>query len=130
VKRETLKRILPADKFEELIRLAYNDDMPYSFNDDDDDDSENVVHEEGLNEILTCFFGDGNNDDDNDHMIDNNNDSRGNYHQRNLDDNNLKDSIKQDAKTPMFKSGASRTSKLACTLILLEIKSLFVWSDK
>jgi hypothetical protein len=128
VKRATLKRILPADKFEELMRLAYNDDMPHSFN--DDDDSENAVHEEGLNEMLTGFFGDGNNHDDNDHMVDSNDDSRGNYHQHNIDDNNLKDSIKQVAKTPMFRSGASRTSKLACTLILLEIKSLFGWSDK
>jgi hypothetical protein len=123
-----LKRILPTDKFEELMRLAYNDDMPHSFS--DDDDSENAVHEEGLNEMLTGFFGDGNNHDDNDHMVDNNDDSRGNYHQHNLDDNNLKDSIKQVAKTPVFRSGASRTSKLACTLILLEIKSLFSWSDK
>jgi hypothetical protein len=127
-KRATLKKILPADKFEELMRLAYNDDMPHSFN--DDDDSENVMHEEGLNEMLRGFFGDGNNHDDNDHMVDSNDDSRGNYHQRNLDDNNLKDSIKQAAKTPVFRSGASRTLKLACTLILLEIKSLFGWSDK
>jgi hypothetical protein len=36
VKRATLKRILPADKFEELMRLTYIDDMPHSFNDDDD----------------------------------------------------------------------------------------------
>ena len=34
------------------------------------------------------------------------------------------------AKTVVFKSGASRTSKLSCTLILLEIKPLFGWSDK
>jgi hypothetical protein len=53
-KRETLKRILPADKFEELMRLTYIDDMPYSFN--DDDDSENGVHEEGLNEMLISFL--------------------------------------------------------------------------
>ena len=128
MKRPTLKRILPADKFEELMRLAYNDDMPHSFN--DDDDSEKALHEEGLNEMLKFFFGDGNNNDDNDHMVDSNDDSRGNYHQCNLHDNNLKDSIKQAAKTPLFRSGASRTSKLACTLILLEIKSLFGWSDK
>jgi hypothetical protein len=127
-KRATLKRILPADKFEEMMRLAYNDDTPHSFN--DDDDSENVVHEEGLNEMLICFFGDGSNHDNNDHMVDSNDDIRGNYHQRNLDDNNLKESIKEAAKTPVFISGASRTSKLACTLILLEIKSLFGWSDK
>jgi hypothetical protein len=74
-----------------------------------------------------CYI---NNDDDNDHMVDNNDDSRGNYHQRNHDDRNLEDSIKQVEKTPMFRSGASRTSKLSCTLILLEIKSLFGWSDK
>ena len=81
--------------------LAYINGMPPSLN--DDDDSENAVHEEGLNEIHTSFFGDGNNDDNNDHMVDNNDESRGNYHQGNLDDNNLKDSIKQASKTPMFK---------------------------
>ena len=108
------------------MRLAYIVDMPPSFN--DDDDSENAMQEEGLNEMITCFFGDGKNDDNNDHMVESNNDSRGNYHQRNLDDNNLKDSIKQEAKTPMFKLSASRTSKLASTLI--EIKSLFGWLDK
>jgi hypothetical protein len=117
VKRATLKRILPTDRFEEIMRLAYNDDMPHSFN--DHDDSENAVHEEGLNEILTGFFGDGNNDDDNDHMVDSNDDSRDNYHQHNIDDNNLKDSIEQAMKIPMYRSGASRTSKIACTLILL-----------
>ena len=69
-----MKRILPAEKFEEMMRLTYIDDMLHSLN--DDDDSENVVHEKGLNEILTCFFGDRNNDDNNDHMVDNNDDSR------------------------------------------------------
>ena len=128
MKRATLKRTLPTEKFEEMMRLAYIDDMPPSLG--NDDDSENAMHEEGLNEMLTGFFADGNNDDNNNHMVDSNNDSRGNYHQRNLDDNNLKDSIKQEAKTLVFKSGASRTSKLECTLILLEIKSLFGWSDK
>ena len=92
--------------------------MPPSLS-DDDHDSENVVHEEGLNEMLTCFFGDRNNDDNNDHMDDSNNDKRGNYHQCNVDDKNLKDSIKQETKTPVLKSCASRTSKLTCTLILL-----------
>jgi hypothetical protein len=53
-----LKIILPYDKFEELMRLAYNDDMAHSFN--DDEDSENAVHEEGLNEMITGFFGDEN----------------------------------------------------------------------
>jgi hypothetical protein len=115
-----LKRILPVDKFEEMMRLAYNDDMPHGFN--DDDDSENAVHEEGLNEIRTGLFGDGKNHDDNDHMVDSNDDSRGNYHQHNLDNNNLKDSIKKVANTLMFRSGESRTSKIACKLILLEIK--------
>ena len=118
-----MKRILPVDKFEELMRLAYNDDMPHSIN--DDDDSENAVHKEGLNEIVTGFFGDGNNHDDNDHMVDSNYYSRGNYNQRNLDDNNLEDSIKQAVKTPVFRSGASRTSKLSCTLVLLDINSMF-----
>ena len=110
------------------MRLAYIDDMPPIPN--DTDYNGNTVHEEGLNEMLTPFFGDRNNDDNNDPMVDTNDDSKFNYHQGNLDDNNLKDSIKQASKTPMFKSGASRTSKLACTLILLEIKSLFGWSNK
>jgi hypothetical protein len=56
-----------------------------------------------LNEIIIGFFGDGNNHDDNDNMVDINDDSRGNYHQYNIDDNNLKDSIKQAAKTPVFR---------------------------
>lgn len=73
---------------------------------------------------------DGNNDDNNKHMVDSNDENRGNYHQRNADNKNLKDPIKQATKTPVLKSSASRTSKLACTLILLEIKSLFGWSDK
>ena len=59
--------------------------------------------------MLTSFFGDGNIDDNNDHMVDSNDDSKGNYHHRNVDDNNLKDSIKQATKTPVFKSGANRT---------------------
>jgi len=84
-----------------------------------------------MNEMITGLFVDGNNDDNNDHMVENNDDNKGNYHQRNVDDNNLlKDSVKQAAKTLVFKSSASRTSKLACTLILLEIKSLFSWPDK
>ena len=120
-----MKRTLPPKKFEQLMRLSYTDDMTPTIN--DDDDSGNAVHEEGMNEMLKSFFGDGNNDD---HMVDNNDDSRGNYHHRNVDDNNLKDSIKKVAKTPVFKSGTSITSKLAYTLILLEIKSLFGWSDK
>jgi hypothetical protein len=66
----------------------------------------------------------------NDHLVDNNDDSMGNYHQCNIDDNNLKDSIKKVLKTPVFRSGASRNLKIACTLILLEIKSLLGWSDK
>lgn len=113
----SLKRPITSEKFEKLMRFAYTDDMPPSLNDDDDDDSGNAVHEEGMSEMLTGFFGDGNNDDINDHMVDSNDDSRGNYHHRNVDDNNLKDSIKQATKTPVFKSSASRTSKLACTLI-------------
>ena len=111
------------------MRLAYTDGMPPSLN-DDDDDSGNEMHEEGMSEILVGFFGDGNNDDNNDHMVDSNDDSRGNYHQHIVDNNNLKDSIKQATNTPVFKLGTSRTSKLAYTLILLEIKSLFGWSDK
>jgi hypothetical protein len=67
------------------------------------------VHEEGFNEILTNLFGDGNNDANNDHMVDSNDDSRGNYHQHNLDDNNLKDSIKRATNTPLFRLGASKT---------------------
>ena len=80
--------------------------------------------------MLRSLFGDGNNDGNDDHMVDSNDDCRGNYHNCNVDDNNLKDSIKQATKTSVFKSGASITSKLVCTLILLEIKSLFGWSDK
>ena len=128
MKRATLKRILPTERFEVLMRLAYIDDMPPTIN--DDGDCGNAVHEEGMNGMLTSFFGDGNNNDNDDHMVDSNDDSRDNYHNCNVDDNNLKDSIKQATKTPVFKSSTSRTSKLACTLILLEIKSLFGWSDK
>ena len=73
------------------MRLAYTDDMPPTIN--DDVDSGNAMHEEGMNEMLTSFFGDGNNDDNDDHMVDSNNDRRGNYHHRNDDDNNLKVSI-------------------------------------
>ena len=118
-KRTSLKRTLPPDKFEQPMRLAYTDGMPPSLNDDDDDDSGNAVHKKGMNEILIAFFGDGNNDDNDDHMVDSNDDSMGNYHNCNVDDNNLKDLIKQLAKTPVFKSSTSRTSKLAYTLILL-----------
>ena len=35
-----------------------------------------------------------NNDGTNDHMVYSNVDSRGNYHHHNVDDNNLKDSVK------------------------------------
>ena len=73
-----MKRILPTETFEELMRLSYIDDMPPRLN--DDDDSENLLHEEGLNEMLTSFFGNGNNYDNNYHMVDNNHDIRGNYH--------------------------------------------------
>jgi hypothetical protein len=69
--------------------------------------------------MLTSFFGDGNNDYNNDHMVDSNDDRRGNYHNRNVDDNNLKDSIKKATKTPVLKSGTHTTSKLAFTLVLL-----------
>ena len=65
-----MKRTLPPEKFEQLMRLAYTDDMPPTIN--DDDDSGNAVHEEGMNEMLTSFFGDGNNDDNDDHMVDSN----------------------------------------------------------
>ena len=108
MKRVALKRILPTEKFEQLMRLAYTDDMPPSLN-DDDHDSENAVHEEGLNEMRIVFFADGSNDDNNDHMVDSNDHSMGNYHQHNVDDNNLKDSIKKASKTLVFKLGASRT---------------------
>lgn len=43
-KRAYLKRTLPPEKFELLMRLAYIDDMPPSLN-DDDHDSENAMHE-------------------------------------------------------------------------------------
>ena len=71
-KRTSLKRTLPPEKSEQLMRLACADDMTPSLN---DDDSGYEVHEEGMNGILTCFFGDGNNDHNNDHMGDINNDS-------------------------------------------------------
>ena len=37
MKRESLKRTLPPDKFEQLMRLAYTDAMPPSLKDDDHD---------------------------------------------------------------------------------------------
>lgn len=103
MKRAILKRTLPIEKFEELMRLIYIDDITHSLN--DDDDSENAMHEEGLNEMLKSFFWDGNNDDDNDHMVDVNDGSRGDYHKCNIDYNNLKYSINKVAKTPVFRSG-------------------------
>lgn len=111
------------------MKLAYTDDMPSTAQ--SRDVNRNVMHEEGLNEMLTSFFGDGNNDEGDDRTH-NNDDAaiEGNYHQHNYDDVNINASIKQASKTMVFKSGASRTSKLSCTLILLEIKSLFGWSDK
>ena len=94
------------------MALAYDDDMPPNIPSEDND--ENEVHEEGLNEMLTGFFGEGNNDDP---IVDNNYDTKRNFQQHNVDDINLSDSIKQAAKTVVFKSGASRTSKLSFTLI-------------
>ena len=46
-KRAALKRALPREKFEQLMALAYDDDMPPSIPSEDND--ENEVHEEGLN---------------------------------------------------------------------------------
>ena len=40
-----MTRTLPPEKFEQMMRLAYIDDMPPTLN-DDDDDSVNEVHEE------------------------------------------------------------------------------------
>lgn len=57
--------------------------------------------------MLIGFFGDGNNYDDN--MVESNDDSRGNYHERNLDDNHQKDSIKQGVKTHVLRSGTNVT---------------------
>ena len=57
MKRETLKTTLPAEKFKEMMRIAYIDDMPPSLN--DYANSENVVHEEGLNEMIIGLFGGG-----------------------------------------------------------------------
>lgn len=119
--------MLQCEKFERLMKLAYSDDMPPSHQ--NKDDGENVVHEEGLNEILIGFFGDGSNYEGDARMVVNNDDIEGNYHQCNVDDINLNDSIKQAMKTVVFKSGARRTSKFSCILILLEIKSLFGWLD-
>ena len=67
-KRETLKKTLPCEKVEESMKSRYINDMPRSFH--SEDDGENEVQEEGLNEMLTCFFGDGNNEGD-DRMDDN-----------------------------------------------------------
>jgi hypothetical protein len=83
------------------MTLKYIDDMPPRLT-NDDPDSENTVHEEGLNEILTGFFGDGSNDRNNDHMDDSNDDNMGNYYQCNFDDKNLKDCINQATKTKTF----------------------------
>ncbi len=52
-RREALKRALPREKFEELMKLAYIDDMPSTTQSRDVD--ENVMHEEGLNKMLTSF---------------------------------------------------------------------------
>ena len=123
-----MKRELPPAKFEELMNLARIDGMPHHVHSEHDD--ENEMHEEGLNEILTSFFGDGNSDEGDDPMHNINDDIEGNCHHKKFDDINIHESIKQAAKTVVFKLGASRTSKLSCTLILLEIKSLFGWSDK
>ena len=46
-KRESLKRTLPPEKFEQLMRLAYSDDRPPTIN--GDHDSGNAMHEEGMN---------------------------------------------------------------------------------
>ena len=42
------------------MNLARIDGMPHHVHSEHDD--ENEMHEEGLNEMLTSFFGDGNND--------------------------------------------------------------------
>lgn len=44
MKRETLKRTLPPEKFEQLMKLTYTDNMPPTIN--DDDDNGNAMHEE------------------------------------------------------------------------------------
>ena len=46
MKRETLKRVLPHEKFEEQVILTHNGDVPPILN--DDDDSESAVHEEKM----------------------------------------------------------------------------------
>lgn len=71
-----MKRILPRKKFEELMKLAYSNDTSPSLH--DDDLGEHAMDEEGVNEMLTNFFGYGNNDEDNDPIVDSNNDRRGN----------------------------------------------------
>lgn len=49
VKISYLKRTLPLEKFEQVMRFTYTNVMlPNSLN-DDDHDSENALHEEGLN---------------------------------------------------------------------------------
>ena len=56
-----MKRELLPEKFEELINLGTIDGMPHHVHSEHDD--ENEMYEEGLNEMLTSFFGDGNNDE-------------------------------------------------------------------
>lgn len=74
-----------------------------NFNDHDQNENENAMDDEGLNEMLTHFFGNGNNDDKNDHMFESNGEKNFNYHQHNVDDRSLlKDSIKQATKSPVF----------------------------
>lgn len=74
-----LKREFPREKFEELMKLAYTDDMSSTSLSRDVDG--NVMHEEGLNEMITCFFGDGKNDESGDPMHNNDDvDIEGNYH--------------------------------------------------
>jgi hypothetical protein len=89
------------------VQLTYIDDMPPTLQNEDDD--ENGVHEDGLNEIMTCLFGDGKNYEGDDSMDDSNYDIEGNYHQRNVDYINLNDSIKKAMMISTFKLGASRT---------------------
>ena len=69
----------------------------------------NEMHEDGLNEILTSLFGDGNSDEGDDPMHNINDDIEGNFHHKKFDNINIHESIKQAAKTVVFKSGASRT---------------------
>ena len=64
------------------MNLARIDGMPHHVHSEHYD--ENEMHEEGLNEMLTSFFGDGNSDEGDDPMHNINDDIEGNCHHKKL----------------------------------------------